>query len=128
MAQSEDDPGRPIGLNPQEQKFGRRFMRYVWLALSGMLLIGTALPAQQTRPGPAAPAAPVLDPAHNRLDALLLQWEGKMKGIQSLSAEITRVTQDKTFGTQEISDGKAKYLKPNLASMEMKRRDRPAIF
>ncbi len=105
-------------------------MRYVWLAASGLLLLGTSLQAQQKAPpAQVAPAPPVqLDPAHNRLDALLLQWENKMKGIDSLSAEVSRKTQDKTFGTQETFDGKAKYLKPNLALLDMHRRDRPNLF
>jgi TIGR03009 family protein len=105
-------------------------MRYVWLAASGMLLTGAALQAQQTKSGPpaAAPAAPALDPAHNRLDALLLQWEDKMKDVKSLSAEIIRTQVNKTFGTQVVFEGKAKYLKPNLALLEMHRHDKPNIF
>ena len=35
-------------------------MRYHWLTLAGLLLLGTALRAQQP---PQAPAAPALDPA-----------------------------------------------------------------
>ncbi len=104
-------------------------MRYVWLALSGMLAVSTALHAQQPQQQtPPAPAAPALDPAHNRLDALLLQWEDKMKGIQSLSAEIVRVRYDKVMGTQQVFEGKAKYLKPNLALLDMRQRNRPNVF
>jgi TIGR03009 family protein len=102
-------------------------MRTVWLALSGMLLVGTALHAQQQAP-PTAPAPPALDPAHNKLDGFLVQWEEKMKGIQSLSAEITRTKQNKVYGTVDVFEGKAKYLKPNLALLDLRRRDKPNIF
>src|SRR5439155_9939352 len=85
----------------------------------------SALGAQQP-PGASAPAAP-LDP-HSRLDALLMQWEAKMKSIQTLKATVTRERDDKVFKTRDTFAGDAKYMKPNLALLELKRRDRQDIF
>jgi TIGR03009 family protein len=69
-----------------------------------------------------------LDPANNPLDALLMRWEQEMTLITSLDAELTRTTDDKTFGTMDIYLGKAKYLKPNLAMLEMRKKDNPQMF
>jgi TIGR03009 family protein len=99
-------------------------MRTHKFALAGVLLCGGVLTAQQPSPG----AAPTLDPARNRLDALLLQWEKQMKGVQTLTAECTRRTVDKTFRTNEVFEGKAKYLKPNLAMLEMHKTGAPEVF
>jgi len=99
-------------------------MRYVWLALSGVLLATCALQAQQAPPTPAV----TLDPARNPLDALLVQWEQKMTSITDLSAEIVRIKEDKVYGTREIFEGRAKFKKPGLALLDLHRRDRPAII
>src|SRR5438445_7647237 len=100
-------------------------MRNSCLALSGVFLLCTALRAQQP-PGASAPAAP-LDP-NNRLDALLMQWEAKMKSIQTLKATVNRERDDKVFKTRDTFAGEAKYMKPNLALLELKRKDRQDIF
>jgi TIGR03009 family protein len=100
-------------------------MRNSCLALSGALLCCAALSAQQ--PPAQAPAAPALDP-RDRLDSLLMQWEGKMKSIQTLKATVSRERDDKVFKTRDIFVGEAKYMRPNLALLDLKRKDRPGIF
>src|SRR5438309_864640 len=101
-------------------------MRYscLTLALSSIVVLSAALRAQQP---PPPTAAPPLDP-NNRLDSLLMQWEAKMKSIQTLKATVTRQRDDKVFNTQDAFKGQAKYMKPNLALLELSRVDRPTIF
>src|SRR6476620_3855813 len=101
---------------------GRWCMRDHGLALALALLCGAPLWAQQPQ-APAAPAAPALDPARNRLDALLLQWEQRMKTVQALSADCIRTTVDKTFNTTEDFEGTARYMKPDLAMLDMHKRN-----
>lgn len=100
-------------------------MRNSCLALSGALVFCAALCAQQ--PPPASPPAAPLDP-NNRLDVLLMQWEARMKSIQTLKATVTRQRMDQVFKTNDTFLGEAKYMKPNLAMLELKRKDRPDIF
>src|SRR5260370_38853186 len=96
-------------------------MRYSWLAIFGVVTLCGALKAQQAQ-GPAAP------PADPRLDALLLQWQEKMKSVQELSAEVIREKEDYVRRVRTVYEGKAKYKRPNLALLEMRRRDKPNIF
>ena len=100
-------------------------MRNSFPAVSCVFLLCTALSAQQP-PGALPPAAP-LDP-NNRLDALLMQWEAKMKSIQTLKATVRRDRDDKVFKTRDTFAGEAKYMKPNLALLELKRMDRQDVF
>src|SRR5439155_4451401 len=109
----------------QEKRMRRSLMRNSCLALCGVLLLGAVLSAQQ--PPPASSPAPPLDP-NNRLDALLMQWEAKMKSVQTLKATLTRERIDKVFKTRDTFAGDAKYMKHNLALLELKRRDRQDIF
>ena len=97
-------------------------MRYSWLTLAGLLLAGTAARAQ----APAAPAP--LDPAHNRLDQLLLRWEREIGNIKTLQAKCKRETKDKTFGDTDVSTGYAKYMKPNMALLKMDKEGKPGVF
>lgn len=76
-------------------------------------------PPMAVPPAAAAPAAP--NPA--RLDQMLQRWEQEMKNVQSLSADLHRTTRDKTFGRDEVFTGTAKYMKPNYAVLEMKKKD-----
>jgi TIGR03009 family protein len=99
-------------------------MRSSWLVLTCVLLGGTAVEGQQ-QPQPAA--AVTLDP-RNKLDSLLLQWEGKMKEVKTLSAQVVREAEDPTFRTKEIYEGTAKYMAPNFASLDLHRRDRPTLI
>jgi TIGR03009 family protein len=103
-------------------------LRSRW-TVTTLLLFAPALAAQQ----PVAPARPAaapvaLDPAKNRLDALLLQWEARMKGVQGLVAECVRTETDAVTNTQEVFQGTAKFLRPNRAALEMVKKSNPAIF
>src|ERR1700751_1005419 len=101
-------------------------MRYYGLAVAGVLLAIAGVCAQAPQQQP--PAAPALDPVNNRLDALLLQWEQRMKGIQFLTANCTRTTLDKSFGTSDVFEGQAKYMRPNLASLLMTKKNKPDVY
>jgi TIGR03009 family protein len=87
-------------------------MRYAILALTGALLGGACLLAQT--PAPSQP-----DPNAERLLTILRNWEKVMGSINSLVAECTRTQVDKTFQSTKVYEGKAKFLKPNMASLEM---------
>lgn len=100
-------------------------MRTQWMTMTSVLLLGTAVQAQQPA---AAPAAPALDPARNPLDAHLLRWEQEMKKINTLAAQATRTTIDKTFGVTEIYEGMTKFMKPNMALLEMQKKGKPEVF
>lgn len=82
---------------------------------------------QQPVQQPQQPAA-ALNPATNRLDALLLQWEQQMRSLQTLEAACTRTTLDKVIGNTEVFEGTAKYMKPNLAVLEMRKKNKPEVF
>ncbi len=104
-------------------------MRFSWLALAGVL-VGSGVYAQQppqTAPT-TPPAAQPAQPNAARLDALLLKWEQEMKNVQVLAAELARTTVDKTYGKAETFTGSAKYMKPNLAALEMVKKDNPQVY
>lgn len=115
-------------------------MRYCCLTLAGALLASAPLLAQQGQSPPAAvpqqqqpAAAPVLDPAHNELDAMLLRWEKEMTAVQALAAQCIRTETDKVLqlsGKPEIKvfEGTAQYMKPNLAMLSMQKKDNPQVF
>src|SRR6516225_263292 len=73
---------------------------------------------------PAPPAAP------EQLDGILERWEQEMRSIQTISAKCVRTSLDKTavMNQQETFEGTAKYMKPNLAMLEMRLRGRPDVF
>jgi TIGR03009 family protein len=82
-----------------------------WLSLPALLLASAAVLAQT----PAQP--PALDPAKNKLDAILVQWEKAMGGINTLYTQVKRTSQDKIFMTNEVYEGEARYVKPNKARL-----------
>jgi TIGR03009 family protein len=98
-------------------------MRPFILAFAGVLGVALGATAQQPVQTQVPPA---LDPAHNKLDALLLHWENKMKSVDTLAGEITRMREDRVFRTRETFEGTAKYMKPNLALLDLHRTDKPA--
>lgn len=100
-------------------------MRFSWLAVAGLLL-GTTVQAQQ--PPQAAQNPPAAQPNADQLDMLLQRWEQEMKRIETLSAELNRTTVDKVYQGTEIFNGTAKYMKPNLAVLEMKKKDKPEVY
>jgi TIGR03009 family protein len=98
-------------------------MRYAAFVLAGVLAGATAVRAQnqyqQPYTPPPAQAVPALDPAHNRLDALLLRWEQELNKIQNLEAQVVRTDKDRTFGQVVVLKGVAKYKKPNLGLLQL---------
>lgn len=118
-------------------------MRILGLALGGLLLWHASVGAQQTQPPtdqpPAARAQPMpppaLDPSRNRVDELLVRWEQEMRKVQSLSAQCTRIEENKTFKYTDVFHGTARYLKAsdagkvtNLAMLEMRKKDKPEVW
>lgn len=99
-------------------------MRSIQLALVGLAIWGVHVNAQQPNPQPAQPAAP----GGERLDSLLNRWEKEMQSVQTLSVDMVRTTKDKVMGMDEVFAGKAKYMKPNLAVLEMQKKDNPQVF
>src|SRR5262245_38673051 len=100
-------------------------MRQYWPAITIVLTLCGGLYAQ---PQQQASNAPHFSPAQDSLDALLLQWEQKMKTVETLSAQLVRTKDDKTFGTREIFEGQATYMKPNLAMVHLSLKGQPAKF
>lgn len=99
-------------------------MKNIWLALVILLLGGSTLAAQQPGQNQAPPAQ---DPRSAELDRLLLRWEQEMGGIKALEAAIVRTKDDKVFRTMEIFEGTARYMQPNLASLQLQRRGNPNV-
>jgi TIGR03009 family protein len=94
------------------------------LLVAGLFLIGGSGLGQAPQQQPPA-STPALDPQNNRLDAMLLEWEARMKGIESLKAKIVLQTEDKAFRTRDTFEGIAKYKKPNLAILDLSMQNRP---
>jgi TIGR03009 family protein len=109
-------------------------MRLIGFVLSGVLLWQVTGYAQQPKAQPA-PAPPALDPAGNRVDGLLVRWEQEMRKVQSLSAQCTRLEENKTFKYTDVYQGVAKYMKANdggrltnLAMLEMRKKDKQEVW
>jgi TIGR03009 family protein len=96
-------------------------MRY--LAPTFLLLWMGALPlaAQQS-------AAPAADPNRDQLDSLLVRWEQQMRGVQTILAQCSRTSVDKTFLMTDVFEGTAKYMKPNFAMLELQKKGNAQIF
>jgi TIGR03009 family protein len=102
-------------------------MRSIQLALVGLAIWGihgyAQQPAQQN-PQPAQPGAP----NGERLDGLLQRWEKEMQSVQTLTVDMIRTTKDKVWNTDEVFAGKAKYMKPNRAVLEMQKKGNPQVY
>jgi TIGR03009 family protein len=122
---------------------GEISMRSLGLTLASLFTLVPALAAQPSSYNPAIPVpgtnppgtnpprnnppAPVLDP-NNRLDALLMQWEARMKNVDSIwVSEMTRTDKDKD-GTEKVLKGEARFLKPNYAAVQLVRVDNPKLY
>jgi TIGR03009 family protein len=107
-------------------------MRKFGLTLASLVVVCAAANAQQAQTPPAGqtapPAQPGLDPARNKLDSLLMTWEQKMTAVQTILAQCTRTSVDKTFQVVEVYQGTAKYMKPNLAMLEMRKKGKEDVF
>jgi TIGR03009 family protein len=100
-------------------------MRYSWLAVISALVLCGVLTAQQTQ---QVPTNPGFDPSKDPLDALLVQWETKMKAVETLSANVVRTRDNKTFPSREVYEGQAQYMKPNLALLDLRMKGQPSKF
>jgi TIGR03009 family protein len=85
-------------------------------------------PAGQRPPAAAVPNAAPLNPANNRLDQILLQWEQKMQGVQSLVARIKKTETDGLAKTSVEGVGYLKYTKPNRADLYIQRSNNQQIY
>lgn len=106
-------------------------MRLFGFILIGSVLLQATAVAQQPPQNPPGGQPPVLDPARNRVDQLLVRWEAEMKKVQSLSAQCTRLEENKTFKVTDTYQGAARYLKANdagrvtnLAMLDMRKVDK----
>ena len=100
-------------------------MHLRWLAVAALSLLAQQALAQQATTN----TPPALDPANNRLDAVLMQWQQKMQNVQTLLVpQLGRSDVDKTFRVTTNWQGTAKYMKPGLALLEMYQRDRPQVY
>ncbi|OAI40680.1 hypothetical protein AYO40_04520 [Planctomycetaceae bacterium SCGC AG-212-D15] len=88
--------------------------KWTW-TVAVLLFGGAALRAQQ----PPAPAA---------LDTYLNQWEQKMKAVESLVGPCARTEKDKAFGSTKVYEGTARFLKPNMAILELRNKEKPELF
>lgn len=93
-------------------------MQYRWLSVPILLGAAGLAYAQQS---PAQ--APTLDPANNKLDAILLEWEKAMGGLNTLYTQVKRTAVDKVFLTNETFEGEARYIKPNKARLWLVNKD-----
>ncbi len=111
-------------------------MRSLGLTLTSLFAVVPFLSAQQPGSNPiintpgnppaASIPAPALNP-NNRLDALLMQWEARMKNVDSVWAKgMTETDKDKD-GTVRVYKGEARFLKPNFASVRLEREDNPKL-
>ncbi len=109
-------------------------MRDSWLTLAGVLVAGGTVLAQapNAAPNPSGGSATLpavtLDPTHNRLDYLLLRWQTEMNRVQTLEAQVARMTKDKTFGDTTVMVGSARYIKPDVAYLRLDNSARPGSF
>jgi len=107
-------------------------MRPLGYTFAALLLLGSVAFAQQPpssppitippKPGtPAEPAnlLPKLDPQNNRLDALLVQWEQRMTGVEGVVCKCAREEKSKASGFKKVYEGEARYLKPNYVALRM---------
>jgi TIGR03009 family protein len=103
-------------------------MRPYAIALGALMLTSLTARAQQAQQTQQPPATPPAAPANDAaLDDYLKKWEGAMKGIETLGAQLTRIDKDPTFDKVQKLVGEAYYMKAgtgataqNLALLEMR--------
>src|SRR5262249_51764619 len=77
---------------------------------------------------PPAQPPQAAQPAADRLDHVLDRWEKEMQSVTTLSADLARKSVDKVWNNTEEFAGKAKYMKPNMAVLEMQKKGSPQVF
>jgi TIGR03009 family protein len=90
-----------------------------WLSVLALFAVSLAALGQQA-PMPQQPPPVQLDPTNNKLDAVLLNWEKSMSGIDTLYTLVARTATDKVLFTMDTFEGEARFMKPNKASLYMK--------
>lgn len=83
-------------------------------------------PPQGVAPVTQTPTAAVA--ANPRLEQLLQQWEQKMKSITALEAEVVRTEKDLVDNSVKTYTGKARFLRPDRASLYLQKSDNPGIY
>jgi TIGR03009 family protein len=103
-------------------------MRKLWWTLVVMALSSPIVLAQQggaPAQGANAPRSDVLNPTAGRLDSILASWEASMSSVRSASAQVTHTLVNKVLKDQEVFEGTAQFMKPNLAILDLKMKGRP---
>lgn len=98
-------------------------MRAFMLSLVVFGFAASLTPAQQ----PQQPPAPTVA-SSAQLDAVLAQWEKQMQGVQTLAAQLTRTTVNRVFNTTDIYEGGVKFMKPNRALFDLRKKGDPQVF
>lgn len=93
-------------------------MRKWWWTLVVMGLSSSGIFAQQ----PASPGSP---PNSGRLDTILMSWEQAMSSIKSASAQCTHTVVDKVLKDKQVFEGTAQFMKPSMAVLDLKMKNRP---
>lgn len=102
-------------------------MRWLGWTCAGLVSLSAAAWCQAPA-NPTPPAVPTASPETQRLDQLLAAWEQRMKSIESLVVECSRAEFDKTYNSTELFVGTARYLKPNLARLDLQKKSDPNYF
>jgi TIGR03009 family protein len=78
----------------------------------------------QQQPNPLV-QQPGPDSVNNKLDAVLLNWERAMSGINSLHAEVEQTAVDHVFKSTKVLSGVAIFSRPNKALLYLKNAAKP---
>jgi TIGR03009 family protein len=104
-------------------------MRILSLVLTGLLAFTTVSFGQQSG-AQLQPAQPLAQAAQSKsLDEHLAGWEARMKEVSSLQmSDIERIDNDVTLKVVNRWKGTALYSKPNLALLDLRRKDKQELF
>jgi TIGR03009 family protein len=99
-------------------------MRHLSPTLAALLLAVSPL-AAQTTPAPPPPKNDKVPLPNPELVDLLKAWERKMTAIDRLETKCSRVEIEAIRGKKQEFVGKAKFLKPNMAILELSNVEKP---
>lgn len=98
-------------------------MRFYGLVLAALALVTLPASAQQAQQAPSAPPAA----GDKALDQHLTKWEAALKTVETIGAQVNRITKDPIYDHVEKLTGTAYYMKAgsgpsaqNLALLELK--------
>src|SRR4051812_46735521 len=83
-------------------------------------------PAGQRPPAAATPTS--LNPAAQRLEGLLVEWEKSMKGVETLMAAVKLTEIDDVARTSEDYEGHIKFMRPNFADLAVANKRNPQNY